>query len=120
VFNEEVEKSHNRSLELIKFSEARLVGSLGAIILVAAMLKYAELNLEPFLITSAIFWLFDFAGNAEGNKMYKEHKNLMTWCERNAPGIEILHRPFWLILLLGGRPVYYGSLCCAGAGGSTT
>lgn len=43
-FNEAVMKLHNRSLELINFSLVRLVGSLFAIMLVAAMLKYAELN----------------------------------------------------------------------------
>jgi hypothetical protein len=85
-FNEAVMKLHNRSLELINFSLVRLVGSLFAIMLVAAMLKYAELNLfEAFLISSAIFWLLDFGGNVEGHLLYKKHKESYDLMQQNCP-----------------------------------
>ena len=88
-FNEAVKKLTDQSPEPVTFSGARLVGSLVAIILVAAILKYAELNFfQAFLTASAIFWGLDFLGNIEGNKIYQRHKDSFDQVRKAYPQLK--------------------------------
>lgn len=75
-FNDFIKNLPGQSWDLVNFTITRLVGSLAAIILVAAILKYAELNyFDAFLISSAIFWGLDFLGNVEGQMTYRKHRH---------------------------------------------
>lgn len=85
-FNDEIERLNKRSLKLVNFTIERLVGSLVAIILVAAILEFAEQNLfRAFLTANALFWTLDFLGNVEGNRLYKEHKDSYLAVRRHCP-----------------------------------
>lgn len=99
-FNEAVRKVCGKGAEPVPLTLERYVGSLIIIVIVAAMVRFAEFNFfRSFLIANILFWTIDFFGNVEGNKLYKSHKEAFQRVRDERPDE---HREF--IGRFGSRP----------------
>lgn len=91
-FNRAVREICGEHANLVPLTLERYVGSLIIIVIVAAMVRFAESNFfRSFLIANILFWAIDFLGNVEGNKLYKLHRSVFDAVREKRPDE---HRPF--------------------------
>ena len=91
-FNRAVREVCGEDAQPVPLTLERYVGSLIIIVIVAAMVTFAESNFfRSFLIANILFWALDFLGNVEGNKLYKSHKSVFDAVREEHPDD---HRPF--------------------------
>jgi hypothetical protein len=91
-FNNAVREICGEDAKPVPLTMERYVGSVIVIVIVAAMVRFAESNFfRSFLIANILFWAIDFFGNVEGNKLYKLHRSVFDAVREKRPDE---HRPF--------------------------